>query len=184
MSKILSKKELYRVPFLQMMETSYQKKDGSEGKWYHVERTNNTSAVMIVPLVEDASLFFNSKLVLIKEYRVPLQDYEYGFPAGLIDEGETIEEAIVRELKEETGLDLVEIVKISPPLYNSAGLTNESITIAYVRASGQISTKHNEDSEDIEVLLKSNSEVKELFYSGVKFSAKAWLILFHMYKFK
>ena len=45
------------------------------------------------------------KLVLIRQYRCPLDDYIYEFPAGLVDEGEDFKMAGMRELKEETGLD-------------------------------------------------------------------------------
>ncbi len=34
------------------------------------------------------------KVVVTKEYRVPIRDYEYGFPAGLIDPGMTEEETV------------------------------------------------------------------------------------------
>ena len=70
------------------------------------------------------------KLVIIREYRVPLDDYVYSLPAGLIDPGEDIEVCAKRELKEETGLDLVEINKMDSGfgLYPSPGMTDESFS--------------------------------------------------------
>lgn len=44
------------------------------------------------------------KIVLVRQYRYPINKYIYELPAGLIDEGETSEQTAIREMKEETGL--------------------------------------------------------------------------------
>ena len=85
-----------------------------------------------------------NKLVITREYRVPLDDYEVGFPAGLVDAGESVEQAVRRELKEETGLNLSRVICTSPPLYPSAGMTDESVIhgLHRVRRPALISRKH------------------------------------------
>jgi len=121
------------------------------------------------------------KLVVVKEYRIPLGGYYYGLPSGLIEEGMTVEETIEKELKEETGLDIITIDEISPPVFSSAGLTDESSVIAYVSCTGVPSVAGNEESEDIEVLLLDLDELEKLYemkgeYAGGRMSAKLWLI--------
>lgn len=54
-------------------------------------------AVMILALEGD-------NVLMIEEYAVGIEGYELGFPKGLIDAGETPEQAAVRELKEEVGM--------------------------------------------------------------------------------
>ena len=63
---------------------------------YERMKPSEREAVMIVPIIDD-------HLILIQEYAVGLETYELGFPKGLIDSGETVNEAAVRELKEEVG---------------------------------------------------------------------------------
>ncbi|ADP10599.1 putative NUDIX hydrolase [Erwinia sp. Ejp617] len=63
---------------------------------YERMRSSGREAVMIVPIVDD-------HLILIQEYAVGLENYELGFPKGLIDPGETPFAAANRELKEEVG---------------------------------------------------------------------------------
>ncbi|WP_158780966.1 ADP compounds hydrolase NudE [Pantoea sp. BAV 3049] len=63
---------------------------------YERMKPSNREAVMIVPIIDN-------HLILIQEYAVGLEDYELGFPKGLIDPGETPFEAANRELKEEAG---------------------------------------------------------------------------------
>ncbi len=63
---------------------------------YERMRPSNREAVMIIPVVDD-------HLILIREYAVGTESYELGFSKGLIDPGETPDQAANRELKEEVG---------------------------------------------------------------------------------
>ncbi|MEA3225451.1 MAG: NUDIX hydrolase [Planctomycetota bacterium] len=141
-----------------------------------VEDADKADVVVIVATVETQE---GGKLVVTKEFRVPIWDFEYGFPTGLIDDGETIEQTVSRELKEETGLELVRIKHISAPVFSSAGLTDESCHMVLVEARGQVSDKWLEDSEDIETLLLDVTGIKDLLASNKKVAAKAWGLLRH-----
>lgn len=72
---------------------------------------------MIVPVVDN-------HLILIREYAVGTESYELGFPKGLIDPGETVDEAANRELKEEVGfgarkLTFLKKVGMAPSYFSS-----------------------------------------------------------------
>ena len=130
-------------------------------------------AVVIVPFHT-----VRNKMVITREYRVPLDGYEYGFPAGLVDSGESVEQAARRELMEETGLTVRRFIKISPPIYSSAGMTDESVSMVYVDCEGAPSTRENTASELIEILLVSPVEAQDLLKdTTLKFDAKAWLVI-------
>ncbi|NQU66008.1 MAG: NUDIX hydrolase, partial [SAR324 cluster bacterium] len=76
-------------------------------------------------------------MVVIEEFRVPLGGYQFGFPAGLVDEGETIQETTKRELFEETGLNVTAFLRESPPVYSTSGLSDESVVMVYVECDGE-----------------------------------------------
>jgi 8-oxo-dGTP pyrophosphatase MutT (NUDIX family) len=60
--------------------------------------------------------------VLQKQYRPPLNKVVIEVPAGLVDAGETAEQAAVRELKEETGYVGV-VSESSPVMFNGMALS-------------------------------------------------------------
>ena len=62
------------------------------------------TATAIIPFPPD-------KILLIKRRTVPFRDY-WALPGGRVDPGETVEQTIVREVKEETGLDVAIVSKI------------------------------------------------------------------------
>jgi len=65
--------------------------------------TGKTSTA-IIPFLED-------KIILIKRNTRPFVGY-WALPGGRMDLGESIEQTIIREVKEETGLDVVIVDKI------------------------------------------------------------------------
>ena len=128
--KITDCKKLTDARWINLFDVSYTDKTGRERNWQVVSRNRRPKCVSGKFDVPDAVLMIpfhttEQKLVVLREYRVSLAGFQYEFPAGLIDDGETIQEASQRELMEETGLTLKRITGISPPLYNTAGLTDE-----------------------------------------------------------
>ena len=175
-------KKLTDCRWANLFEIRLKRKDYAERSWVMcsrkdkpIEEAGEADAVLIVATIDVAG---EKKLVVTKEFRAPIWDYEYGFPAGLIDEGEGIEETTRRELKEETGLELVSIKHISKPVYSSAGLTDESCHMVLVEAKGQPSSEWLHGSEDIEVLLLDVQGIRDLLASDKKIAAKAWGLLY------
>jgi len=172
-----------RFNHLNLFSMRYMDRKGREKSWIFASRLDEPSALNGRAAVPDAVVVVpfhreKNKLVLIREFRVVLGDYQYGFPAGLVDRGEDIICAATRELKEETGLTLVKTFKNSPPVYSSSGMTDESVSMVYVECQGEPSTTGNEDSEEIEVLMVSQKEARDLIEDpGLKFDVKAWVVL-------
>jgi len=175
--------KLTSCKWINLFEVFYNRKDQPKRSWMMCSRKDRpitdasvADAVVIVPTIKTKS---GVKLVVTKEFRVPIWDYEFGFPAGLIDDGEDIVKTVERELKEETGLELVKINHISEPVYSSAGLSDENCHMAMVEAAGEVSNQYQEASEDIETILMDVDDIKALLKSKAKIAAKAWGIFYH-----
>lgn len=120
------------------------------------------NGIVIYPLwKEDAD-----KLVMIRQYRYPLDAWIYELPAGLIDEGEDASRAAVREMKEETGLSFEVYMggdeAFRRPVFLGAGMTDETSTTVFGFASGKMTDGYKEDTESIEVLLVDKEEAKRI----------------------
>lgn len=174
--------------FLSMYELKYENKVKNTKTWmlasrkdektlrdiYFNKKEDSADAVVIVAVHEDLD-----KLVIIKEYRVPINDYVYSLPAGLIDPGEDIYNSVKRELFEETGLNLVSINSDESidKVYLSPGMTDESCAFVYCKCNGEVSKDFLEENEDIETFLIDKKEAEEMLKSNKKMDVKAYLIL-------
>ncbi|HUU87480.1 MAG TPA: NUDIX hydrolase [Candidatus Glassbacteria bacterium] len=173
--KTTKRKQITDLPFLNLFEATYEH-EGKEGKWTYASRSTSKpkecDAVMVVGIVMKDT----PKIVLIKQYRVPVGEYIIEFPAGLLDKDETIEVAAKREFEEETGMKIKEIKNVSPPTFNSAGITDETVAMVFASVEGEPSTELNESSEDIEILVLDKNQLLELIKDEqIKWSAKAWM---------
>lgn len=99
-------------------------------------------AVGIIAFNEDYS-----EILLQNEFRLACNDWVYNFPGGMVDAGETPYEAAERELYEETGLNIFNIIDYMPPCYSAVGFTDETIATVICQATGEFmeSTSPNEE---------------------------------------
>jgi ADP-ribose pyrophosphatase len=180
---ILRTRALIRQRHLHLYDTLYRDRKGGERHWIYTSRHNPPKietgrfhppdAVVIA-----ARHTRRNELVVIEEFRVPLGGYQYGFPAGLVDEGESVAEAAARELEEETGLRLLRVLAESPPIYSSPGVTDESVSMVFCECDGKPSASGNEASEDIRVRFLDREAAGSLCADRqCKVDAKAWLVL-------
>jgi ADP-ribose pyrophosphatase len=182
---IIAAEPLADTRWLRLFRVDYHLGDRGNRSWVVATRSERPRCVTGRFETPDAVIIVAyhraaSRIVVTREYRVALADYEYGFPAGLVEAGESVEDAARRELQEETGLTMTRVLKTSPCLYSSAGITDESMVLVYVECDGEPSAEGNDASELIEVRFLSPEEAGRLCsHPSLKFDAKAWLVLSH-----
>ncbi len=181
--KIKNVKKITDLRHLNLFSVSYEDRENCSKQWVFASRSETSNPIEQEHTLPDAVVIvpyhkLNKKLVLIKEFRVVLGGYQYGFPAGLLDKGESVEEAGKRELLEETGLALTRVIRKSPVVFSSSGMTDESICLLYVECGGDVSNRFNEASEDIKVIMVSREKALALLNdSTIKFDVKTWIVL-------
>ncbi|KAG9240668.1 NUDIX hydrolase domain-like protein [Calycina marina] len=113
--------------------TTYTDPTGKIRAWEHAERPTRPKGSEIdgVGIVAILSKSGGSEIVLQKQYRPPIDKVVIEVPAGLVDKGESAEEAAVRELREETGY--VGAASLSTPvLFNDPGFCNTNLKMIHV----------------------------------------------------
>lgn len=117
-----------------------------------------------------------NKILLQKEFRLACNNYIYNFPAGLIDKNEDAIMAAKRELKEETGVDLIKIDAVLSPSFASQGTSDEMMQIVICRCEGEIINSSFAD-EEIEAKWYSKDEIKKLLDDNVYMSVRTQMFL-------
>lgn len=167
--KIQSIKPTKTLNYLHGFNIDYTDKTGKNRIWEFVSRAKIDrlkDEILNGASYSDGATIFacnrqKDKVVLIKEYRVSQGRYIYALPAGLIDAGETVEQAAIREFKEETGMTFLPI-KIDTERYSSVGITNEKVNFVYGYFDGEPKTDYTADNEDITPFIADKDTVIKL----------------------
>ena len=139
----------------QLNKISWTDQTGKSRVWEAASRktrkATGVDAVAIAPILRHPTKPTSTLLVL--QYRPPVEAMCVEFPAGLIDEGESPEEAAVRELREETGYE-GRVLDVSPTIVSDPGLTNtnmQMVTIEVELKEGEeMPEQQLDDGEHIE----------------------------------
>ncbi len=117
-----------------------------------------SDAVCIVPELP------NGDLLLIREFRYPVNAWCVALPAGLVDAGEDIAQAVDRELSEETGFRLRrDVPDPVHPLpqggYSSVGMGEENVRVVFAQVE-RVGEAHPEENEFVEAFTLPRAEVR------------------------
>ncbi|MDA0349049.1 MAG: NUDIX hydrolase [Verrucomicrobia bacterium] len=168
----MDKKTKYEGKWLSFHEVSFTNSRGEPRIWEYAARTGTVGAAAIIA-IEEGEI---PKLIVVKQFRPAIDNFSLEFPAGLVDPGESIQAAALRELEEETGY-IGQVTHESAPVYSSPGLTDEQVSLVTVKIIGKTETKLESD-ESIEVItLPINNLMDELIRiqdTGPVIDAKLW----------
>ena len=159
--------------YLKNYELTYLNKAGREKKYEIVSRSEITGPEALGKRVSGVSIvaYHEDRLLLLREFRMGVNRYIYNLCAGMIEEGESMEECITRELYEETGLSVKRIRTILPPSFAAVAFSDVKTQIAFVEVEGNFED-HTSDNEQIDAKFYSREEVRELLETE-EFSSRA-----------
>lgn len=150
--KVKSSEYISTHPYLMARKDVCEMPSGKEVPAYFVVEYPVTACAV--------ALTADNKIVMVKQYRHPVEEVLLELPGGMIDAGESIEKGIMRELLEETGYEFSKAIHLGRVAGNPGILNN--YTEMYLLTGGKSVAQQALDAhEEIEILLMSVDEVKE-----------------------
>ncbi len=169
MERIKGIKKLTDNRYLNLYELDAAFRDGSCSPYYVASRRKDEKSVKAATRdnYPDGVILYGvygknrDTVVLIRQYRYPIDGYVYEFPAGLVEPGEDMVAAGIREMLEETGL-VFQPVAATAPFFMSVGMTDESCGTVFGYCSGIPTNANQEGTEDIQVILADRAECRRI----------------------
>jgi len=100
----------------------------------YITRHRQPNAVVIVAQTKD------DEIIIVEQLRIPHNKMVFEPPAGLIDDGETAEQAAIRELSEETGYGNGKVVSVINDITSSPGICSERLTFIIIKGVEKLSS--------------------------------------------
>jgi len=138
--------------FLRLEDLEYVDGQGRPRRWESAARQGGATAVLAIPTLQPSG-----RLVLIRQYRPPVDAFVIEFPAGIVNPEEAPEQAAQRELLEETGFR-GRVRWVGPQTCSSPGMTAESVRLVLMDIDEALAANRQpaaclDDGEEIEVHL-------------------------------
>lgn len=172
MSSIGKIHQKIRNRFLSYYEMEAVHRDGSISPYFMASRHSDPEKLKAVSHDQhpDGVILFGvygeqkDNVVLIRQYRYPIGDFVYEFPAGLVEPGEDLLQSGIREMYEETGLSFIPIDagERSRPFFMTVGMTDECCGTVFGYCSGEPTNCHQESSEEIQVVIADRAECRRI----------------------
>ena len=148
---------LLKTPYFNLRSDRLRLPDGSvKDPYYVLERPD---AAIIFPVTPEG------EVVLVRQYRPPLERLELGLPAGLVEPGEEPEVAARRELSEETGYSGGEWEPLGS-VASSPSLKDNWAYLYLARGVRETAPPDPDEHETIEVVRVPLEEIQALIRAG------------------
>lgn len=155
--KRLDSERLLETPYFNLRSDRLRLPDGSvKDPYYVLERPD---AAIIFPVTKEGDV------ILVRQYRPPLEKLELGLPAGLVEAGEKPEAAARRELLEETGYGEGEWEPLGS-LASSPSLKDNWAYLFLARGVREVAPPDPDEHEALEVVRAPLGEVSKLVREG------------------
>jgi len=162
--KIL-KKEIVFDSWFKVVKEKIQLPDNSTIDYHYMHKTPGVNVLALTP---------ENKIIVVKEYRVPPKKMTFGLPAGIVDEGETPEQAALRELQEETGYTSKEIILLKNT-FCVIGMSDFKINLFLAKNCVKTSNQKLDETEFIEVELMNIEDYKNYLIESENIES-GWLL--------
>ncbi|KAI5451772.1 hypothetical protein NCC49_001419 [Naganishia albida] len=169
-----------------LKKIDWEDETGRKRVWEAAERSTRgkagVDAVAIVALLDHPSKPLST--VILEQYRPPIGNTCIELPAGLVDGGESPEDAALRELVEETGYGgdgegagKATVEEVSPLLVSDPGLTNANMVLCTVRVKlSESDPEPKQKLDEGEHIIKRVVEVKELYNVLLDYNKRGFTI--------
>ncbi len=173
MEKTLSSQLIYEGRAVKLRVDTVQMPSGRQTTREIVEHVDCVAIIAI-----DA----DDNVLLVSQFRKPVEKELLEIPAGCIDPGEGVVDCVCRELREETGYLPRKVVRLGG-FYSAPGYSTEYLHL-YLATDLTSSPLHAEDTESIELIRVPVGQISSLIASGTICDAKsiAGLLTFLEYK--
>lgn len=138
--KTVSSEKVFEGRIIKVKVDKVEMPDGSTSTRELVEHPGGVGIVAVTD---------NDEIILVKQYRKPLDKVIYEIPAGKLDPGEHHRTCGIRELEEETGLS-ANVFEYMGFIYPSPGFTDE-VTHVYLAKELTQGETHPDDDEFLDV---------------------------------
>ncbi|TCD67656.1 hypothetical protein EIP91_012166 [Steccherinum ochraceum] len=173
--------EIFVGSWVTLKKINWSDPEGKERVWESAERTtrgpSGIDAVAVFAILRSETDAFPISTVIIEQYRPPVGKFVVEMPAGLIDKGETAEEAAIRELEEETGYQAKKVLQSSPVLVADPGMSNANMKLVTVDVPfpDELET-YNQKLDAGEFITKRVVEIAKLTEEFEKYEEKGYVI--------
>jgi ADP-ribose pyrophosphatase len=164
----LSQKQVFECSFMKLYVDKVKLDNGIQSERVYIK---HPGAAAVFPITKDGNI------ILIKQYRYPIQSITIEIPAGKTDDKELGIVCAQRELEEETGFSSKNIKHVMN-IHNCLGYSDELIELFVASNCEPLnSPKKMDDDEQIEILIVTIKEALELLKNGHISDAKTIIML-------